>query len=43
VGAIAAADALEPMALRAAAEERFSRERMVDDYVRAFDAAIASA
>jgi glycosyltransferase involved in cell wall biosynthesis len=42
-GAIAAADALEPMDLRAAAEERFSRERMVDDYVRAFDSAIASA
>jgi glycosyltransferase involved in cell wall biosynthesis len=41
--AIAAADALEPMDLRAAAEERFSRERMVDDYVRAFDSAIASA
>ena len=41
-GALAAADALEPLDLRRAAEERFSRERMVDDYVRAFDAAIAA-
>ena len=36
-GALAAADALEPSDLRHAAEERFSRERMVDDYLRAFE------
>ena len=41
-GALAAADALEPLDLRTAAEERFSRERMVDDYLRAFEAAIAA-
>jgi glycosyltransferase involved in cell wall biosynthesis len=41
-GALAAADALEPLDLRRAAEERFSRERMVDDYLRAFEAAIAA-
>jgi glycosyltransferase involved in cell wall biosynthesis len=41
--ALLAADALEPLDLRRAAEERFSRERMVDDYLRAFDAAIAAA
>jgi glycosyltransferase involved in cell wall biosynthesis len=42
-GALTAADALEPLDLRRAAEERFSKERMVGDYVDAFDAAIAAA
>jgi glycosyltransferase involved in cell wall biosynthesis len=42
-GALAAADLLEPLDLRRAAEERFSKERMVGDYVDAFDAAIAAA
>jgi glycosyltransferase involved in cell wall biosynthesis len=37
VGAIEAADALEPIELRRAAEERFSRERMVADYVAAYE------
>jgi glycosyltransferase involved in cell wall biosynthesis len=41
-GALAAADALEPLDLRRAAEERFSRERMVDDYVGAFETAISA-
>ena len=41
-GALAAADALEPLDLRRAAEERFSRERMVGDYLGAFEAAIAA-
>ena len=35
--AIEAADRLEPAALRAAAEQRFSKERMVADYVAAFE------
>jgi glycosyltransferase involved in cell wall biosynthesis len=38
VSAISAADALEPDDLRRAAEERFSKERMVDDYLAAFEA-----
>jgi glycosyltransferase involved in cell wall biosynthesis len=42
-GALEAADALEPLDLRRAAEERFSKERMVGDYVDAFNAAIAAA
>jgi len=42
-GALAAADALEPLDLRQAAEARFSKERMVDDYVAAFELAIAAA
>jgi glycosyltransferase involved in cell wall biosynthesis len=42
-GALAAADALEPLDLRRAAEERFSKERMVGDYVDAFEAAITAA
>jgi glycosyltransferase involved in cell wall biosynthesis len=37
------ADRLEPLELRRAAEERFARERMVDDYVAAFETAIAGA
>jgi glycosyltransferase involved in cell wall biosynthesis len=36
-GAIEAADALEPVELRRAAEERFSRERMVADYVAVYE------
>jgi glycosyltransferase involved in cell wall biosynthesis len=35
--ALAQTDALEPMDLRRAAEERFSKERMVDDYLAAFE------
>jgi glycosyltransferase involved in cell wall biosynthesis len=42
-GALEAADKLEPLDLRRAAEERFSKERMVGDYVGAFEAAIAAA
>ena len=38
--ALPAADALEPLDLRRAAEERFAKERMVGDYVAAFEAAI---
>jgi glycosyltransferase involved in cell wall biosynthesis len=38
--AIEAADALDPIEIRAAAEERFSRGRMVDDYVRAYGEAM---
>jgi glycosyltransferase involved in cell wall biosynthesis len=38
--ALAAADVLEPLDLRHAAEERFSKERMVGDYVDAFEKAI---
>jgi glycosyltransferase involved in cell wall biosynthesis len=37
------ADRLEPLELRRAAEERFARERMVGDYVAAFETAIAGA
>jgi glycosyltransferase involved in cell wall biosynthesis len=37
--ALAQTDALEPMDLRHAAEERFSKERMVGDYLAAFEAA----
>lgn len=40
--ALPAADALEPTELRRAAEERFSKERMVGDYVDAFEKAIAA-
>ncbi len=38
--ALEEADRLEPLELRRAAEERFSPERMVADYLRAFRAAI---
>jgi glycosyltransferase involved in cell wall biosynthesis len=38
--AVEAADALDPNDLRRAAEERFSRERMVDAYVAAYEDAI---
>jgi glycosyltransferase involved in cell wall biosynthesis len=41
-GALEAADELEPLDLRRAAEERFSQGRMVGDYVDAFNAAIAA-
>jgi glycosyltransferase involved in cell wall biosynthesis len=40
-GAIDAADALDPVDLRRAAEERFSRERMVDEHVAAYELACA--
>ena len=36
------ADRLEPLELRRAAEERFAKERMVGDYVAAFETAIAA-
>jgi glycosyltransferase involved in cell wall biosynthesis len=39
--AIPRADALEPLELRHRAEARFSKERMVGDYVAAFEKAIA--
>jgi hypothetical protein len=35
--ALAQTDALEPTELRRAAEERFSKERMVAEYVAAFE------
>jgi glycosyltransferase involved in cell wall biosynthesis len=41
--ALERADRLEPLEIRAHAEERFSRERMVADYVRAYRAAIEAA
>ena len=41
--ALTEADALDPLECRRYVEERFSPERMVDDYVRAYRAAIASA
>ncbi len=40
--ALADADRLQPLELRRAAEERFAKERMVDDYVAAFETAIAA-
>jgi glycosyltransferase involved in cell wall biosynthesis len=39
--AVEAADALDPAELRRAAEERFSRERMVADYLAAYELACA--
>ena len=42
VGVLEQADDLEPLELRRAAEERFSRGRMVADYVAAFEEAIAN-
>ncbi|HSC92697.1 MAG TPA: glycosyltransferase family 4 protein [Gaiellaceae bacterium] len=36
-------DALEPAAIRASAEARFAPERMVADYLRAYEAAISAA
>ena len=41
VGALTQADELDPLELRRAAEERFSKERMVGDYVAAFELAAA--
>jgi glycosyltransferase involved in cell wall biosynthesis len=41
--AIERADALEPLEVRRAAEERFAKERMVADYVAAFEKAISLA
>jgi glycosyltransferase involved in cell wall biosynthesis len=41
--ALEAADRLEPLELRRYAEERFSSERMVADYVRAYELAIERA
>jgi glycosyltransferase involved in cell wall biosynthesis len=40
-GALEAADALDPAELRSSVEERFTPERMVADYVAAYEAAIA--
>jgi hypothetical protein len=42
VGVLEQADELEPLELRRAAEERFAKERMVADYVAAFQRAVAS-
>ena len=39
--AVEAADVLDPAELRRAAEERFSRERMVADYLAAYELACA--
>jgi glycosyltransferase involved in cell wall biosynthesis len=41
--AIEAADAIEPLACRAYVEERFSSERMVADYVAAYELMISRA
>ena len=41
--ALERADELDPLELRAICEERFSPERMVDDYLAAFRAAMARA
>jgi glycosyltransferase involved in cell wall biosynthesis len=43
VAAIAAADELDPLECRAYVEERFSAERMVGDYVAAYETALARA
>jgi glycosyltransferase involved in cell wall biosynthesis len=43
VDALPRADELEPLELRHAAEARFSRERMVADYLDAYERAIAAA
>jgi len=40
VGALAAADALDPVECRRAVEEHFSAERMVADYVAAYEAVV---
>jgi len=39
-GALAAADTLDPLELRRVAAERFSKARMVEDYLAAYEAAI---
>ena len=41
--ALSAADVLDPMECRAYVEERFSAERMVADYVSAYETAVAGA
>ncbi len=41
--ALERADALDPLECRAYVEERFSPERMVDDYVRAYREAMVTA
>jgi glycosyltransferase involved in cell wall biosynthesis len=41
--ALEAADQLDPLELRRYVEEEFSPERMVRDYVEAYEAAIAGA
>jgi glycosyltransferase involved in cell wall biosynthesis len=41
--ALEEADRLEPLEIRAYAERRFSPERMVADYLGAYEAAIAAA
>jgi glycosyltransferase involved in cell wall biosynthesis len=41
-GALEASDALEPLEIRRSAEARFSAERMVGGYVRAYEAAISA-
>jgi glycosyltransferase involved in cell wall biosynthesis len=41
-GALEAADALDPSDMRRAVEERFAPERMVADYVAAYEAAVAA-
>jgi glycosyltransferase involved in cell wall biosynthesis len=41
LAALEAADALDPLQIRRRAEERFSPERMVEDYVRAYRALIS--
>ena len=38
--ALERADAIDPLAQRRAVEERFSPQRMVDDYVAAYEATI---
>ena len=40
-GRLEAADALDPAVLRREVEERFTPERMVADYVAAYEAALA--
>jgi hypothetical protein len=40
-GALAAADELDPGTMRRAVEQRFTPERMVADYVAAYEAALA--
>jgi glycosyltransferase involved in cell wall biosynthesis len=40
-GALEAADALDPAVLRREVEERFTPDRMVADYVAAYEAALS--
>jgi glycosyltransferase involved in cell wall biosynthesis len=41
-GALERSDDLDPLELRRFAEERFSPERMVEDYVAAYESAISA-